>query len=214
MGTRERKEREREMRQQQIMAAAEKVFSAKGFRGTTMEDIAREAELSPGALYTYFNKKDDLYASLNLRLLELLVDKAEAIRERMDLDAEGRIRAIMDMFLDVYKSEPLLFTSLFNLQSSRDLWNLSEDIVVKINRLAQKSVRATSRILEDAIEEGYIIDAKPMALTDILWSLFSGLVLWVDSKRLSAPEKDFLMPTASLAMDIFLRGIRRSDSQS
>ncbi|MBW2283651.1 MAG: helix-turn-helix transcriptional regulator, partial [Deltaproteobacteria bacterium] len=67
MGIKERKEREKEMRQRQIITAAEKIFSAKGFRGATMEDIAREAELSPGALYTYYNKKDDLYASLNLR---------------------------------------------------------------------------------------------------------------------------------------------------
>ncbi|MBW1815596.1 MAG: TetR/AcrR family transcriptional regulator [Deltaproteobacteria bacterium] len=212
MGIKERKEREKEMRQRQIITAAEKIFSAKGFRGATMEDIAREAELSPGALYTYFNKKDDLYASLNLRLLKQLVEKAEAIRKKKNLDSEGKIHAIMDMFLDVYKSEPLLFMSLFNLQSSRDLWNLSEDIVAKINELAEKSVRAIAGILEDAIGDGTIIEAHPMALTDIIWSLFSGLVLWVDSKRFSNPEKDFLMPTASLAMDIFLRGVLKQKS--
>ncbi|MDJ0990367.1 MAG: helix-turn-helix domain-containing protein, partial [Desulfobacterales bacterium] len=36
------------------MVAAKKVFSIKGFTKTTMEDIAREAELSPGTLYLYF----------------------------------------------------------------------------------------------------------------------------------------------------------------
>ena len=45
MGIKERKKREREMRRQQIMVAAKRVFSEKGYEKSTMEDIAREAEL-------------------------------------------------------------------------------------------------------------------------------------------------------------------------
>ena len=48
MGIQERKEREKERRRQQIMVAAKRVFSEKGFNKATMEDIAHEAELSPG----------------------------------------------------------------------------------------------------------------------------------------------------------------------
>ena len=48
MGIQERKEREKERRRQQIMVAAKRVFSDKGFNKATMEDIAQEAELSPG----------------------------------------------------------------------------------------------------------------------------------------------------------------------
>ena len=54
MGIKERKKREREMRRQQIMVAAKRVFTQKGYEKSTMEDIAREAELSPGTLYLYF----------------------------------------------------------------------------------------------------------------------------------------------------------------
>ena len=51
MGIQERKEREKERRRQQIMVAAKRVFSDRGFNKATMEDIAQEAELSPGTLY-------------------------------------------------------------------------------------------------------------------------------------------------------------------
>ena len=54
MGIQERKEKERERRRQQIMVAANRVFSDRGFSRATMEDIAREAELSPGTLYLVF----------------------------------------------------------------------------------------------------------------------------------------------------------------
>jgi AcrR family transcriptional regulator len=63
MGIQERKERERGRRRQQIMIAAKRVFSFKGFNKATMEDIASEAELSPGTLYLYFKNKDELCAS-------------------------------------------------------------------------------------------------------------------------------------------------------
>ena len=42
MGIQERKEREKERRRQQIMVAAKRVFSDKGFNKATMEDIADE----------------------------------------------------------------------------------------------------------------------------------------------------------------------------
>ena len=61
MGIQERKQRERERRRQQIIVAAKRVFSEKGFSKSTMEDIAREAELSPGTLYLYFKNKDKVY---------------------------------------------------------------------------------------------------------------------------------------------------------
>jgi AcrR family transcriptional regulator len=66
MGTRERRERERENRRSQILNAAKEIFMSKGFRAATMEDIAQKVELSPGTIYTYFKNKEELYVALNL----------------------------------------------------------------------------------------------------------------------------------------------------
>ncbi len=56
MGIHERKTREKERRHQQILVAAKRVFSEKGFNKSTMEDIAGEAELSPRVRYTCISK--------------------------------------------------------------------------------------------------------------------------------------------------------------
>ncbi len=79
MGIQERKRRERKRRRRQIMTAARKVFSIKGFTKTTMEDIAREAELSPGTLYLYFKNKEELYASLSVEILEHLHNRLKRV---------------------------------------------------------------------------------------------------------------------------------------
>jgi AcrR family transcriptional regulator len=49
-----------EDRREQIMGAALRVFSQKGFERTTNKDIAQEAGITPGLIYHYFESKDDL----------------------------------------------------------------------------------------------------------------------------------------------------------
>ncbi|MFC1951220.1 helix-turn-helix domain-containing protein, partial [Chloroflexota bacterium] len=47
-------------RQRQILSAARRVFSQKGFAEATTAEIAREAGVSEGTIYNYFESKRDL----------------------------------------------------------------------------------------------------------------------------------------------------------
>ena len=64
-------------RRQHILDAAERCFGRDGFHRTTMHDICREAGVSPGALYVYFDSKEALIAGIAER------DRAE-FAERFD----------------------------------------------------------------------------------------------------------------------------------
>lgn len=44
-----------------IIAAALRVFSERGYRGATIQDVVRDSGLSVGAIYTYFKSKDELF---------------------------------------------------------------------------------------------------------------------------------------------------------
>jgi|GEM_PF-1241953 len=67
MGVKERKERERLSRSNDILEAARRVFETKGFLKTTLQDVAKEAEISVGLIYRYFRSKEDIFASLALK---------------------------------------------------------------------------------------------------------------------------------------------------
>lgn len=54
------KARLEEARRTQILEAAARVFSRKGFDGATITEIARAAKLAEGSIYNYFRSKEDL----------------------------------------------------------------------------------------------------------------------------------------------------------
>lgn len=61
MGTTARRRREKKARREDILQAARTVFSANGFDGTSISQIAEEAELAVGTLYNFFENKEELY---------------------------------------------------------------------------------------------------------------------------------------------------------
>src|SRR5210317_827893 len=207
MGIKERKEREKGRRRQQIMVAAKRVFSNKGFNKTTMEDIAKEAELSPGTLYLYFKNKDELFASLSLRILHYMNIRLQHVTKEKDKTPDKKIEALKEALYDVYEFDPMVLINMFHLQSSETLKNLSPHLLSDIKELSRSSFASMAEIFKDGIRKGVFIDRHPVALADIVWALFSGVVLWEESKRLIDSKKDFLKPTLEIAFEIFNRGI-------
>jgi AcrR family transcriptional regulator len=209
MGIQERKKRERERRRQQIIVAAKRVFSEKGFSKSTMEDIAKEAELSPGTLYLYFKNKDELYASLSLRILQYLNIRLEDVKNEKDMDPLQKINAIKEALFDVYQFDPMILINMFHLQSSETLKNLSSPLLNNITELSRNSLNVLAQIFQEGSVQNGIIADNPTAMADIVWSLFTGVVLWEESKRMIDDEKDFLRQTLDIAFEIFARGITR-----
>lgn len=54
-----------EARRRGILAAAQRCISRNGIQGTTMRDICRAANLSPGAIYRYFDGKEQILGALS-----------------------------------------------------------------------------------------------------------------------------------------------------
>jgi len=209
MGIHERKERERERRRQQIIVAAKRVFSEKGFNKATMEDIAHEAELSPGTLYLYFKNKDELYASLSLRILHYLLIRLEHLNSDAHSDIEARISGLKEAMYDVYEFDPMILINMFHLQSSDTLRNLTPELLSEIKSLSKRSLSEMAKLFEEGVQQGVFIDKHPMAMADTFWALFSGVILWETSKRIINEDKDYLRETLEIAFEIFYSGIKK-----
>jgi AcrR family transcriptional regulator len=77
----ETEERWRSLRRRRLVDAAAKVFAARGFEATSMDDIAHEAGAGKPTLYRYFAGKDALFEAVFVHALDTLeaqLDVAEA----------------------------------------------------------------------------------------------------------------------------------------
>jgi hypothetical protein len=79
----------------------------------------------------------------------------------------------------------------------------------EIKQLSRSSLSAMAKIFQAGIEEGVFYDHHPVAMADIVWAMFSGVVLWETSKQIINDEKDYLKHTLEIAFAIFGRGITR-----
>ncbi len=55
---------DKEKRKEELLEAAIKVFARKGYADTTMDNVAKAANVSKGMIYEYFSSKDDLLVEL------------------------------------------------------------------------------------------------------------------------------------------------------
>ena len=78
-----------EARRRQILSAALRCFARQGFHRTTMQDIFRESELSPGAVYSYFKSKDELIAAILTAIMSFVAETGALFSEPLP---EGRLR--------------------------------------------------------------------------------------------------------------------------
>ena len=208
MGIYERKQREKEQRRQEIISAARKIFSQKGFNSATMEEIASEAELSPGTLYLYFKNKEELHTSLSIEILKRLADKIQEVVTQ-NISVEEKIERFRDVFIDVYDYDSNILINLFHLQSGETLKNLSDGVLQQIKEHSVLAHGAIINVVKQGIDEGIFIDEHPVALADVLWASYAGIVRWVDSKRLLNDQKDFVKTTLTTAFKLISKGLKK-----
>lgn len=182
MGIAHRKVRERRARREAIRAAAVRVFAERGFAGATMEDIARRAEVSVGAIYLHYRSKEDLYVSL---LFESMARFSEAIERIM---AAGRppdeqLRQVWDFFYAYHARYPQSYRALVFLQQPGLTQGISPKTLQEINVRAARNFSLVSRIVAAAIDKGIYRAHTPREVVDHLWALFLGLVHLSETRK-------------------------------
>lgn len=75
----ERKEREFQQREDEILAAALSLFNRDDWQTVTIDQIAAKAEIGKGTIYKHFESKDQIYAKLVVRFHENVVAELRKI---------------------------------------------------------------------------------------------------------------------------------------
>jgi AcrR family transcriptional regulator len=82
-------------REEQVYAAALRLFREKGYHATSMQDIAEAVGLYKGSLYHYIGGKEDLLARVFERALGSLLAELEQIASDTSLEPAAQVREVI-----------------------------------------------------------------------------------------------------------------------
>ena len=94
-------------RREQISSVARGLFAERGYRAVAVDEIAREAGITPPVVYDHFDSKRELYAHLLERQADELADRVARSTVQVG-GGKARLRAALDAFFALVEEQPLL----------------------------------------------------------------------------------------------------------
>jgi AcrR family transcriptional regulator len=202
MGSPERRRREREEKRAAICRAAMKLFLAEGFDKVTIRRIAEEIEYTPGAIYSYFASKDEIFYDLHSEGFRLLHERLVAVPAA--LPAFPRLREMGRTYLRFALDNPEYYDLMFILAAplkqvlGEERWKgglETYDLLRQQVRLCQSEGSLPAHDLEGA--------------TLALWAMVHGIASLVVKERLRMVPPEHLDAMVESAYEFGLKGIRR-----
>ena len=207
MGRENKREAIAALHREQIMRAAETLFSEKGFDMTTIEDISRASEYSRRTIYAYYESKDDILHHIIEKGLLLLKDEIESAIQGNTV--QGSAIQGSEEFVVKYKAICLAMIryqtecphSLDNVIKARpetlNLENVS-DTVKHILDLGTDINGLLAAFIENG-KKNHIVrqEVVPMMTVYILWSSITSFITLAQTKgnfigkQFDISEEDF-----------------------
>ncbi len=202
-------EQETTDRRQQILEAALKVFSTKGFHKATNKDIATAAGgISPGLIYWYFKDKQDLFMSI-IRERATIVHLAEHPGQLMDMPPREGLALIGRTYL-----------SIFRIPSNIAIFRILLGEAIRFPQLAELFYKGIgvrffdmmTSYLQHQIELGRLRPHDTMIAARSFLGMFVVQVIAREVVRQPEAATTTDEQIIEVVVDIFLRGLEREQS--
>jgi AcrR family transcriptional regulator len=160
-------------RQAQLLRIACRFFARYGYKGTSLRDIAQEAQITKAALYYHFPNKNTLYERIVLEGLRVLVEEVTEATSRAPTALE-KVRTFMLTTARIYVRDPDLWTA-----GSNAFW-VDEDSVprksaIELRDRYEKLLRAC---IAQGVESGELKPVDPAIAGRMVLSMVNGLSRW------------------------------------
>lgn len=199
MNVKARREREKRERQESILDAAETMFFDKGYERTSMDEIARTAQLSRALLYVYFKDKSAILRGITLRA-------GEELRQRFESAASGaktgldKIAALGGAYYLFCKDKPDYFDVLTHAATLNAGANDEQGEALKQCELGTMEIMVSA--LRTGLEDGSLCRKRitdPLETALYLRGALHGVIM-LSKQELSGPG-----PLASCDPDSLVR---------
>jgi AcrR family transcriptional regulator len=182
--TRLSREEKKAQTRQKLLDAAAAVFARKGFNGASLDDVAEEAGLTKGAVYSNFSSKDHLIEEL--------------IEERLDVPQLGIANLVDPEASQEEQASQSASMMMSMAEQNRDIYLLAVEFSIYLARNPERRRPGKHRQAVQQIADFMESTARahgrelPMPAYDLTFALFAlgqGLVLdWLVNPEEAPPD--------------------------
>lgn len=184
-----------------ILDAALNVFSTYGFRGSTIDQIAREAGLSKPNILYYFDGKETIHTILLSRLLDTWLEPLEHMQDSDDPVSE--IGAYVTRKLEMARDYPRE-SRLFANEILQGAPHIIDELTGPLRALTQTK----ADLIQTWIESGKIAPVDPHHLIFSIWSTTQHYADFdVQVTAVLGPRADSRFDTAARHLNTMFRAL-------
>lgn len=188
-----------------ILDAALEVFSAYGFRGSTLDQIAAKAGMSKPNLLYYFRRKQDIYVQVLEDQLETWLDPFNAIDANADPIEELRRYVTLKIEMSFAKPEG---SRLF----LNEILHGAPAIKSFLETTLRRAVNEKAKVIRKWVDEGKLAPVDPHHLIFMIWAMTQHYADFDVQIRAilgnQAGKPGFREQTAQAVLSIILNGIK------
>ena len=187
----------KEERKSQIMEAAMKVITRKGFSNTRMDDIVEEAGLSKGAIYHHYQGKKDIFLAL-IEHWETQTFPDFYSRNGKERSAADTLKDFASEVIKVFKSRSHVF------QAEVEFWalaNQDDEVRKRSQELYEKIITLFELVIIKGIREKEFIKVDTRITAIYILSVFQGINWFCIFKDKKINAEDYIQKSIKLILN-------------
>ena len=185
-------------RQDQVRAAALRLFKEKGYDATSMRDIAAEVGINKGSLYSHIRSKEDLLIPVFERAMGVLQDQIEDIASDVSLGPTDRLKRALHAHVTAVADNLDVLTVYLS-----EWRQLAAESLTTVRGQRERYAALFLQILQDGVDSG---EFRPMDTRIVMLGMIgmcNYLFRWYRPDGRLSPEE-----VADELIEMVMQGVR------
>lgn len=181
-------------KQVKLMEAAEKLFAAKGFEGTSVRDIAETAGVNLAMISYYFGSKEKLMEAMFLYRSEYFKLRLVSMIEDTQLNPVQKIEKLIDQYIDKLSGQQCFHRVMVREQMVNDNGFIAQQIIL----MKKRNQQLIGQLIQEGQQKGFF--NKDVDITLLMMTLVGTVSQMITTSHYyrevsnlqDMPEEEFL----------------------
>lgn len=187
-------------RRHEILIAATKSFTLFGYKATTIEQVAKIANVGKGTIYTFFKNKEELFQEVVFHLIGEMKRETDQLIDVNASFMQNAHTALMKMLQ--FRERHLLFAKLIEEETALG----TPEVQQMLLKIESEIISYVSMRIRNGIAKGEVIDCNPEHVAFLLFKSYLAFIVdWQLTHKEPLNEQEIL----TLFSETIFRGLAK-----